>query len=92
MTFVPVMWTVWGVLVASMAALHVYRSSLPRDEEDQVFLDESFDHERSAQAAIVEKVNKIQPVLRIFQWLVAAMTIFVIAYYIRDILAQLHLF
>jgi hypothetical protein len=55
------MWIVWGVLVVLLAALYVYRTSLTRDEEDQVFLDDSFDHERSAQEAIVAKVNKLEP-------------------------------
>ena len=91
MTFVPAMWLVWGVLVAIMAALHVYRSSLEKNEDDQIFLDESFEHEKTEQEAIVLKVNKVAPFLRVAQWLVAAMTIFVIAYYIRDILITLRL-
>jgi hypothetical protein len=85
------MWLVWGVLVAIMAALHVYRSSLEKNEDDQIFLDESFEHEKTEQEAIVLKVNKVAPFLRVAQWLVAAMTIFVIAYYIRDILITLRL-
>ncbi len=89
MTFVPVMWSVWGALVVIMAALHVYRSSLTRDEEGQIFLDDSFDHEKAAQLAIVAKVNKVEPLLRVAQWLVVAMTVVVIVYYVRDILAHL---
>lgn len=89
MTFMPVMWTVWGVVVAAAALLHVYRGSLMRDEEDQIFLDDSFEHEKVAQAAIVARVNRVEPILRVSYWLVAAMTVVVIAYYIRDILLQL---
>jgi hypothetical protein len=89
MTLVPVMWSVWGALVVIMAALHVYRSSLTRDEEDQIFLDDSFDHERAAQSAIVAKVNKLEPLLRVAQWLVVAMTAVVLIYYVRDILVHL---
>jgi len=85
MTFVPVMWSVWGVLVLLMAVLHVYRSTLTRDEEDQIFLDDSFEHERTAQAAIVAKVNKIEPILTVLQWAVGAVTVVVIAYYIYEI-------
>lgn len=90
MTFLPVMWSVWGALVVCMAGLHVYRSSLTRDEEDQIFLDDSFDHEKNAQAIIVAKVNKIEPLLKVSQWLVVAMTVVVLAYYIRDILVHLN--
>ena len=57
MTIVPVMWSVWGVLVFILAALFLYRSTLTKNEEDQIFLDDSFSNERTAQAAIVAKVN-----------------------------------
>jgi hypothetical protein len=88
MTFVPVMWTVWGVLIAITAALYVYRAGLTKDEEDQIFLDDSFQHERVAQEAIVAKVNKIQPLVRIALVLDAIATLFVIGYYVMDIMRQ----
>jgi hypothetical protein len=89
MTFVPVMWTVWSAFVVFAAALYVYRSSLTRDEEDQIFLDDSFEHEKTAQALIVSKVARVEPLVRVSIWLLAVMSVFVIAYYIRDILVQL---
>ena len=85
---VPVMWAVWSALVLILAALYLYRSRLERDEEDQIFLDDSFDHERIAQAAIVARVNKIQPVLRVSMILASVATVFVIGYYILDIVSQ----
>lgn len=92
MSFVPVMWIVWAALVVIMAALHIYRSSLTKDEEDQVFLDESFEHERTIQVAIAAKVNKVEPILKGFEWATAAMTVVVIVYYAREMLVnQLHL-
>lgn len=88
MTLVPVMWVVWGVLVTFTAALYIYRSSLTKDEEDQIFLDESFDHEKAAQAAIVAKVSKVEPILRVALWLAGIATLFVIGYYVMDIVNQ----
>lgn len=88
MTMIPVMWAVWGVLALVTAALFVYRSSLTKDEEDQIFLDDSFDHERNAQAAIVAKVNRVQPYVRISLWLLGAATIFVIGFYVLDFINQ----
>jgi hypothetical protein len=85
---VPVMWAVWSALVLVLAALYLYRSRLERDEEDQIFLDDSFDHQRNAQAAIVARVNKIQPVLRVSMILASVATVFVIVYYIMDIINQ----
>jgi len=90
--FAPVMCTVWAAFVVFTAALYVYRSSLTRDEEDQIFLDESFEHEKAAQAVIVSKVAKIEPLVRLGRWLVIGMTVVVIVYYIHDIMVQLNIF
>jgi hypothetical protein len=86
-----VVWSVWVVFALLMAVLYIYRSTLTRDEEDQIFLDESFDHEKAQQAAIAARVAKVEPLVRIARWLVVAMTVVVIAYYVRDVMLQLHL-
>ena len=85
---VPVMWAVWAALIILFAALHVYRGRLERDEEDQIFLDDSFSHVKAEQDAIVARVKKIQPVLRGSMFLAAAATVFVIGYYVMDIARQ----
>lgn len=90
MSFVPIMWIVWSAFVVIAAALYLYRSSLTKNEEDQIFLDDSFAQEQAEQALIVGKVAKVEPVLRIARWLVIAMTAFVMIYYIRDIYMQLN--
>jgi hypothetical protein len=90
MTFVPAMWIVWSAFVCFAAALYIYRSNLTKNEEDQIFLDDSFSHEQAEQAAIVARVAKVEPIVRIARWLVAGMTVIVVAYYVRDILLQLH--
>ncbi|HEY1159919.1 MAG TPA: hypothetical protein VGE83_04775 [Terracidiphilus sp.] len=86
--FVPVMWTVWGVLVLVMLALKIYSGRLSRDEDDQIVLDDAFDHLKNEQAAIVAKVNKIQPFRKVSLWLAVAATVFVIGYYVWDIIGQ----
>ncbi len=91
MTFVPVMWVVWSATVVFAAALYIYRSNLSKNEEDQIFLDDSFSHEQAEQAVISAKLAKVEPMVRVASWIVVAMTVFVIAYYIRDILLQLHI-
>jgi hypothetical protein len=88
MPLAPILWATWSVLVAITAALYVYRSNLTKDEEDQLFLDESFDHVKNAQAAIVDKVNKIQPYLRLALVLAGVATLSVIAYYVVDFMNQ----
>jgi len=91
MTFVPVMWTVWAAFVVFTAAVYIYRSSLTRDEEDQIFLDDSFEHEKAAQAIIVSRVAKVEPLVRVGIWLVVAMSVVVVIYYAHDIMVQLHI-
>ncbi len=91
MTFVPVMWIVWSAFVVFTAALYIYRSSLTKNEEDQIFLDDSFSHEQAEQAVIASKVAKVEPMVASPVGSSSAMTVFVLAYYVRDILLQLHL-
>ena len=86
-----VVWSVWGVFALFTAALYVYRASLTRDEEDQIFLDEAFDHEKATQATIAARVAKVEPLVRMARWLVVAMSVVVIGYYVRDVMLQLHL-
>ncbi|MGA2086771.1 MAG: hypothetical protein ABSG60_14770 [Terracidiphilus sp.] len=86
--FVPVMWTVWGVLVLFLIVLYLYQSRLTRDEDDQIILDDSFDRVKTEQAAIVEKVKKIEPLVRLAMGLAGAATLVVIGYYILDFIKQ----
>lgn len=88
MPFVPVMWSVWGLTILAMVVMFLYRSRLTKDEEDQIFLDDSFSHERTAQQAIIAKVNKVQPLIRVSEIVAAVATLFVIGYYIIDIFNQ----
>ena len=85
-----VMWSVWAAFALFLAVLYIFRSSLTRDEEDQIFLDESFDHEKAHQAVIATRVARIEPLVRFARWLVVAMTAVVLVYYVRDVLLQLH--
>ena len=88
MTFVPVMWSVWGLTILLMAGVLLYRSRLSRDEEDQIFLDDSFSHEKANQAAIAAKVSKVQPVVKGSEIVAAVATLFVLGYYIVDMINQ----
>jgi hypothetical protein len=88
MPFVPVMWSVWGFTIIVLALMFLYRSRLSRDEEDQIFLGDSFSHERSNQQAIVAKVAKVQPLIKGSEIIAAVATLFVIGYYINDIFNQ----
>lgn len=88
MTFVPLMWSVWGGLVLLLVLLKLYDSRLARDEDDQIVLDDTFDRVKTEQAEIVAKIHKLEPIERVAMGLVAAATLFVIGYYVMDIMRQ----
>ena len=88
MTFLPIMLSVWGITILIMAAMLLYRSRLTKDEEDQLFLDDSFSHEKAAQAAIAAKVAKVAPMVKGSEIVAAVATLFVIGYFLLDMVNQ----
>ena len=88
MTFYPVILSIWGVLAVVVAALFVYRTSLTRDEDDQIYLDDAFQHEKAAQEAIIAKVNKIEPALRISLWAAGTVTVLLVVVYFWSLIAE----
>ena len=93
MSFVLAMWMIWSLLVLILAALYIYRSNLTKNEEDQIFLDNSFEHEKAEQALIAAKVAKIEPVVLTARWIVVVATGVVIVFYVWSILRfELHIF
>lgn len=86
--FVPIMWLVWGVLVLTMLALKVYSGRLSRNEDDHLVLDSAFDYVKAEQAAIMEKVHRIEPARKAAFWLALAATVFVVGYYVVDVMNQ----
>jgi hypothetical protein len=85
---IPVMWSVWGVLVLIMLALKLYNGRVTRDEDDHLVLDSAFDNLRAEQAAMMEKVHRIEPLRKVSLWLAVAATVLVLCYYAMDVLSQ----
>jgi len=78
------MLSVWILTILFMAIMLLYRSRLARDEEDQLFLDDSFTEQKAAQAAIAARVEKVQPMVKGSELIAAAATLFVIGYFALD--------
>ena len=55
----------WGVLTAALIALLIYRGTLTMHEDDQLFLGESESHMAREQVEIMQKVNKLGPLLKV---------------------------
>jgi hypothetical protein len=85
---ISVLWSVWGVLIVLLVGLKLYCDKVSQDEDDQIVLDDAFEHVKAEQAAIVAKVHQVEPVRRVVMWLTAAMSLVVLGYYGMDILNQ----
>lgn len=84
----PVMWSVWGGILLLFILVKVYSGRVSRDEESQIFLGDSMQQESMAQAAIAQKVSKVEPVRKAVLALLGLATVFVIGYYLFDIYRQ----
>jgi hypothetical protein len=63
----PMGWmaTVWGVLTGLLVILLIYRSTLTMQEDEQLFLDDTKSAMEQEQAELMQKVNKINPFVKI---------------------------
>jgi nucleoside recognition membrane protein YjiH len=75
-------------LVVLLLIVKLYQSGLVREESDQVILDDSFSHVKTEQAQIVARIQKVEPILRTAMGLVGAATLWVIGYYVVDVMHQ----
>ena len=55
----------WGVVTAVLLILLFYRSTLTRQEDDQLFIDESSSSRATEQSQLIGKVNKINPLVKL---------------------------
>ena len=54
----------WGVVTGILLILLFYRSTLTRQEDDQLFIDESSASRATEQSQLIAKVNKISPLVK----------------------------
>ena len=55
----------WGVVTGVLLILLFYRSTLTRQEDDQLFIDESSSSRATEQSQLIAKVNKINPLVKL---------------------------
>jgi hypothetical protein len=56
---------VWGVVTGIFLILLFYRSTLTRQEDDQLFIDETSSSRAAEQSQLLAKVNKINPLVKV---------------------------
>ena len=55
---------IWGIVTGVFLILLFYRSTLTRQEDDQLFIDESASSMATEQRELIAKVNKINPLVK----------------------------
>ena len=55
----------WGIVTGILLLLLFYRSTLTRQEDDQLFIDESASSMAAEQRQLIAKVNKINPLVKL---------------------------
>jgi hypothetical protein len=89
MSAMPVLWIVWAGVAAIMLILLGYRGTLTRYEEDQIFLDDAGNHQQREQNAILLKVQKIQPYVRLSIGATCVLSACIIGFYVWDAIRHL---
>jgi hypothetical protein len=84
MSHLPILLIVWAAIAACFLALLAYRGQLTRYEEDQLFLTDAHSNEQDEQTEIVRKVNKIRPIVNIFGYAAALLTIGIVGLFTYD--------
>ena len=55
----------WGIVTGILLILLFYRSTLTRQEDDQLFIDETSASKATEQQQLIAKVNKINPLVKL---------------------------
>jgi hypothetical protein len=84
------MWIVWAGFAAVLLLLLAYRGTLTRYEEDQLFLDDCSEHQHKENDALLRKVAKLQPVVRILTGATCLLTATILGIYVWDAISQFY--
>jgi hypothetical protein len=84
MSVMPVLIVIWAVLTGLFLALLAYNATISRYEENQLFLADINANEQQQQSAIVRRVNKTLPYIRVVGSLSALMTLVIIGLFTWD--------
>jgi sensor domain CHASE-containing protein len=78
------LWIIWGVFAAILLSLLLYRGTITRYEDDQLFLDDISERQHKENDAILRKLAKIQPFLKVFTGVTSVLTAAIIGLYAWD--------
>src|ERR1700679_2785991 len=78
----PLMWIVWAAFSATLLALLLYRGTLTRYEEDHLFLGSAAGHQQQENDALLRKVARIQPLVKVFTGATCLLTAAILGTYV----------
>lgn len=84
MHYVPTLWIVWVVFAGLLLALLLYRGTITRYEDDELFLDSNSDSRHKDNDAILRRLNQLQPYLKVFTGVTSVLTATLIGLYAWD--------
>jgi len=89
MQTMPILLMIWGGIAVVLLILLAYRGTLTRYEEDQLFLDDANKHHELEQTAILTKLERIRPFVRLTIGAEALMTVCIVGIFIWDMVQKL---
>lgn len=84
MHVVPTLWIVWAVFAAILLILLLYRGTISRYEDDQLFLDDISERQHQENDAVIRKLAQIQPFLKVFTGVTSILTAAILGIYAWD--------
>jgi hypothetical protein len=84
MPVISVLWIVWAVFAVCLLSLLLYRGTITRYEDDQLFLDDISARQHQENDKIIRRLDQIQPYLRIFTGVTSVLTAAIVGIYAWD--------
>jgi hypothetical protein len=76
----------WGIVTALLIVLLFYRSTLTRQEDDQLFIDESARSRATEQRELIAKVNRVNPLVNMAGATSGLMILFLAGWFVYNAL------
>ena len=81
---IPTLLIVWGVLLALLIVLLIYRSTLTIHEDDQLFLADSEGYLKEEQDGVQRRMGQLAPFVRVAQIGTGLVTVLICAIWLWD--------
>lgn len=83
-------WIAWGIFTALLLTLLAYQGTLTRYEEDQLFLNDNSEMQHKENDAVLHKVARLRPLLRICLGATCVLTAAIVGIYVWEAIHQFY--